>query len=90
MLEDMEAPSRIDTARRQVRIARYSLGAAAVAGFALFAAAARASHPGASTATPAPSTSSYEDDSQSTQSFDFGNGSIGPSSGAPSVQSGGS
>jgi len=86
----MEAPTRIETARRQLRVARYSLGAAAVAGFAVFALVARAAHPGTSTTTQAPSTATYEGDSQSAPTFDFGNGSIGPSNSVPSVQSGGS
>jgi len=86
----MDAPSRLERARRQVRVARYSLGAAAVAGFALFAVAARVAHPGTSTPAPSASTAVADDDQQSTSTFDFGGGSIGPSNAAPSIQSGGS
>jgi hypothetical protein len=87
----MDAPSRLERARRQLRVARYSLGAAAVAGFALFGVAARAAHPGTSTPAPTASTATAsDDDQQSTSTFDFGDGSIGPSNSAPSIQSGGS
>src|SRR5581483_8583266 len=39
--------SRVESARRSVRIARYAIGGLAVAAFAGAAAAARATHPGA-------------------------------------------
>jgi hypothetical protein len=89
----METPSRLDNARRQVRIARYSIGAVAVAGFALFAMAARAAHPGKSSTAAAVSSSASTSasDDQTAESFGFGTGSISPSVGStPSVQSGGS
>jgi hypothetical protein len=88
----MEPGSRIATARRQLRVARLSIGAVAAAGFALFVFAARAAHPGtssAATSTQAASAAS-EDDSR-TGTFDFGQASIGPSGGGgASVGSGGS
>lgn len=85
----MDAHSRLGRARSRLRVARYSLAAAAVGGFALFGVAARAAHPG--TTSPAPTTSSASDeDEQSQRAFDFGAGSIGPSDTAPSIRSGGS
>lgn len=93
--------SRIEAARRRVRVARYSIGAAAAVAFALFGLAVRDAHPatqggGSPAATtdvssedPFSDESSFSDD----DSFGFeGGGSIGPSSSssAPSVQSGGS
>jgi hypothetical protein len=91
----MTQTSRIELARRRLKIARRAIGVAAAAGFVAFAFAARVSHPGsgaksaATTATPsAPaSTAETEDD----DGFDFGQPSIAPSTGSGfSVQSGGS
>ena len=91
----MRQPSRIEEARRRLRRARFGIGAAATAGFALFVFAARATHPGTSAAshvaTVTQQTSSSDDDETSDSfGFDFGSGSIGPSIGGPSVQSGAS
>jgi len=92
----MAQPSRIEEARRRLRRARFGIGAGAAAGFALFVFAARAAHPGTSAAsqtTPVTQQQSFSiDDDQSGDSygFDYGSGSIGPSSGGFSVQSGGS
>jgi len=90
----MAQPSRIEEARLRLRHARLGIGAAAAAGFALFVFAARAAHPGTSTASNATAVTqqaSTSDDNATSNSFgsDFGLGSIGPSTGA-SVQSGGS
>jgi hypothetical protein len=89
----METPSRLDQARRRLRVARYGIGAAAVAGFGVFGLAARAAHPGTRTHSSSASSAVVrsEDDADSVQSFDFGDGSIGSSTGgAPAIQSGGS
>ena len=92
----MSQPSRIEEARSRLRRARFGIGAAATAGFALFVFVARAAHPGTSAAsrvaTVTQQTSSGNDDETSGNSFgfDFGSGSIGPSTGGASVQSGGS
>jgi hypothetical protein len=89
----METPSRLDRARRKVRVARYSIAAVAVTGLGFFALVARAAHPGTSSnaSSVSSSASTSTSDDQSAQSFDFGGGSISPSLGnAPSVQSGGS
>jgi len=91
----MSQPSRIEEARRRLRRVRFGIGAAATAGFALFVFAVRAAHPGTSAASHVASvtqqTSSSDDDETSNSfGFDFGSGSIGPSTGGASVQSGGS
>ena len=90
----MAQPSRIEEARRRLRRARFGVGAVAAAGFAVFALAARAAHPGTAGASQSTSfaqqTSSSDDQRAGDSGFDFGQGSIGPSTGAPSVQSGGS
>ena len=83
----MEPSSRIAKARRRVRAARYVIGAVAVAGFAVFGAAARDAHPATHHTVQA------SDASQSEDSFSFGTPSLGSSGGsgsAPQVQSGGS
>jgi hypothetical protein len=87
----MPAGSRIETARRRVRIARYSIGAVATAAFALIGLAARDAHP----ATHGSSPTTVEDVTQQSQqddAFGFdGGGFISPStSSSPSIQSGGS
>jgi hypothetical protein len=88
----METPSRLDHARRQLRVARYGIGAAAVACFGIFGLAARAAHPGSRVhSSSASSSATVQSEDDSFGDFDFGDGSIGGSSGtAPSVQSGGS
>ena len=88
----MGQPSRIEDARRRLRRARFGIGACAAAGFALFVFAARAAHPGTSAASPPVTQQSFssDDDESSNSGFDFGSGSIGPSDGGFSVQSGGS
>jgi hypothetical protein len=96
----MAQRSRIEIARRRLKVARYSVGVTAAAAFALFAFAARAAHPGtssgsASTATNSAGVTSSDDpygDVESSDSFGgFGSSSVSPSyNSAPSVQSGGS
>jgi hypothetical protein len=91
----MQHLSRIGTARRNARIARYAIGLTAAAGLAVFAAAARASHPGSHHSVRAGQTAQATTSSQSESSTDdfFGSGgsSIGPSGSAGSqLQSGGS
>jgi hypothetical protein len=93
----MQPLSRIATARRNVRIARYAIGITAAAGLAVFAAAARASHPGSHHSVRAGQAAATTSSSSSTQSstdnyFGDGGGSyIGPSGSAGSqLQSGGS
>lgn len=82
--------SRIEEARRRLRFARFGIGATAAAGFAVFVFAARASHPGTSAPSRATSASVAQQTFSSDGGFDFGSGSIGPSAGGFSVQSGGS
>ena len=91
----MAQPSRIEEARRRLRRTRFGVGAAAAAGFAVFAFAARAAHPGTSHASQTATvtqqaSSSYDDDATDSYGLDFGSGSIGPSTGGAAVQSGGS
>jgi hypothetical protein len=82
--------SRIEEARHKARIARNAIGVAAVAGFALFAGLARASHPGTHSTTvvntasaSAAQTGGYFGDDSSSY--------LGPSgSAAPQIQSGAS
>ena len=95
----MSQPTRIELARRRLKVVRVSVGVVAAAGFAFFAFAARAAHPGTSTgnASPAASTATASSDDpygdvESSDSFDgFGSSSVSPSdNSSPSVQSGGS
>jgi hypothetical protein len=87
----MEGPSRLESTRRKLRLARYVVIAASTAAFAGFALVARAGHAGTSTlVSSSPQSSSYGE-SQSPSFDDFGSSSIAPSSGSgPAVQSGGS
>jgi hypothetical protein len=81
----VEPSSRIAKARRRARAARYVIGAVAVAGFAVFGAAARDAHPATHHAVQT------SDDTQSDDSFSFGTASLGDSgSAAPQIQSSGS
>jgi hypothetical protein len=85
--------SRIEAARRRVRVARYTIGAVATAAFALFGLAARDAHPATHTGSTAASSSATATAARTQQdSFSFdGGSSIAPSaSAAPSVQTGGS
>jgi hypothetical protein len=87
----MAVESRIQIARRRVRIARYSIGAVATGAFAVLGLAARDAHPATQT-RPAVAASSLTTAQEQDDTFSFGGGgSIGPSaSGAPTVQSSGS
>jgi hypothetical protein len=85
--------SRIEAARRRVRVARYSIGAVAATAFALVGFAVRDAHPATQTNSQSAVTSDDRSGEIETESFDFGGGgSISPSSSfdTPSVQSGGS
>jgi hypothetical protein len=100
----MERASRLESARRKLRVARYVVIASSTAAFGGFALMTRASHAGTSTAGTASSStiassqssgSGYSDDSSSddsqSQSFDYGGSSISPSgNGGSVVQSSGS
>jgi hypothetical protein len=86
----VEGSSRIEKARRRLRVARVSIGAAAAAGFLVFAVAARASHPGTHHAQGSSAVSSADDVQAQSDDFGFGSGSISPSTGATTLQSGGS
>ena len=91
----MSQPSRVASARRNVRIARYTIGVTAAAALAAFAAAARVSHPGHATrarTSNASTTASALDRSAATFfGDDSGASAIGPSgSASPQIQSGGS
>jgi hypothetical protein len=89
--------SRIETARRKLRIARYAIGITAATALAAFAAVARSSHPAThgTTTAASPAAATSGQDSNESSGF-FGNGgddqsSIAPSSGStPQVQSGAS
>jgi len=87
--------SRFDGVRAQVHTVRRAAIAGAVVMFAALAGLARVSHPGAGTPSTGTGTGSsneaqFEND-DSSSSFDFGGGSVAPSSGgSPQVRSGGS
>jgi hypothetical protein len=86
--------SRMELARRRVRVARYSIGALATAAFAMVGLAARSSHPAtthARTSSGSVTRNVTADDSQD-DGFSFdGGGFISPStSDTPTIQSGGS
>ena len=80
--------TRIEAARRNLRIARYTIAIGAAAALAAFAAAARQSHPATrSSATVAPAAQQPV----VVETDDGASYSIGPSgSAAPQIQSGGS
>jgi hypothetical protein len=93
----MSQPSRIELARRRIRLVRYTAGILAAAAFATFAVAARNAHPGTSSGTASEDTAAVTasddfNDDESSSSFDgFGSSSVSPSyNSSPSVQSGGS
>lgn len=85
--------TRIEEARRRGRIARDAIVVASVAGFALFAGLARASHPGTHGTTVTGSTPSASASAAQSNGY-FGDDSysyLGPSgSAAPQIQSGAS
>jgi hypothetical protein len=84
----MAAPSRLQLARRRLRVARYSISAVALGAFGAFAVAVRDAHPATHTkATTAASASAADSDDS------FGGGaaiSPAPQTLAPQVQSSGS
>jgi hypothetical protein len=88
--------SRIEAARRRVRIARYSIGGLAATAFALVGFAVRDAHPATQSSTTANRSSSsaaVSSDDEQESTFGFGGGgsiSPAPSSAVPSVRSGGS
>jgi len=87
----VESSSRIAKARHRVRAARYSIGALAVAGFAIFGAAARDAHPATHHAVQTAQDDQSAQQNQSGDSFSYGNPSLGDSGSAlPQIQSAGS
>jgi hypothetical protein len=86
--------TRMELARRRLKLARYAIGVTAAGAFAAFAVAARDSHPGtqhASSASSSSSSSSQTAADDTTGSFEFdGSASFGGASTAPAIQSGGS
>ena len=90
--------TRIEAARRTIRVARYAIGAVVAAAFAGLGVAARVAHPGAhSHGTTAQAVSAGQlqppqSFQEAEQSFQSGGASIAPSSPsvAPAVQSSGS
>ena len=87
----MATPSRLQLARRRLRIARYSIGAATLTAFTAFGFAVRDAHPAThtSTSTATAGTATSSDDSSTTFG---GSASISPApqTVAPQVQSSGS
>jgi hypothetical protein len=91
----MATPSRIQLARRRLRVARYSIGAVALTAFAAFGFAVRDAHPAtrtsASTATAGnTSTASSSTDDSSTNFGGSASISPAPQTAAPQLQSSGS
>ena len=94
----MAPPSRMQHARRRLRVARYSIGAVAVSAFAAFGFVVRDAHPAthsnattavSSTTNTASTAASNNDDSSSS----FGGSAVispAPQTVAPQVQSSGS
>jgi hypothetical protein len=89
--------TRIEAARRRLRIARYAIGVTAAAAFAGFAAVARTSHPATHAATTPATASVQQQEPSDSDSGSFSDGggsdgySIGPSgSASPQLQSGAS
>ena len=87
----MATPSRLQLARRRLRIARYSIGAAALTAFAAVGFAVRDAHPATHTSTSTATTSTETSSDDSSTSFG-GSASISPApqTVAPQVQSSGS
>jgi hypothetical protein len=87
----MATPSRMQLARRRLRVARYSIGAATLTAFAAFGFAVRDAHPAThtSTSTATAGTATSSDDSST---YFGGSASISPApqTVAPQVQSSGS
>lgn len=86
----MAPPSRMQLARRRLKVARYSIGAVAVTAFAALGFAVRAAHPATHTsATTAATATASSDDSATT----FGGSAVispAPQAVVPQVQSSGS
>jgi hypothetical protein len=87
----MATPSRLQLARRRLRIARYSIGAATLTAFAAFGFAVRDAHPATHTSTSTATTSTPTSSDDSATTFG-GSASISPApqTVAPQVQSSGS
>jgi len=86
----MATPSRMQLARRRLKVARYSIGAVALSAFAAFGLVVRDAHPAThSTATTAVAPSTTNNDSST---FFGGSASISPApqTVAPQTQSSGS
>ena len=86
----MATASRMQLARRRLRVARYSIGAATLAAFAAFGLAVRDAHPATHTSTSSATagTATSSDDSTT-----FGGSAVispAPQTVAPQVQSSGS
>ncbi|HEX4679361.1 MAG TPA: hypothetical protein VH210_09220 [Gaiellaceae bacterium] len=86
----MAPSSRIQTARRRLRVARYSIGAVAVTAFGAFGFAVRDAHPATKTGTPAVTATSPSIADSATTFGGSASISPAPQFAAPQVQSSGS
>jgi hypothetical protein len=88
----MAAPSRLQLARRRLRVARYSIGAATLSAFAAFGFAVRDAHPATHSSTSSATASTATSSSDDSSTYFGGSASIGPApqTVAPQVQSSGS
>ena len=82
--------SRLDATRRSLHTTKVLLGAGSATALGVFALAVRASHPATHHATPGGTASASTQVQTDQGTFDFGGGSIGSASGAPSTGSAGS
>jgi hypothetical protein len=82
----MAPPTRLQLARRRLRLARYSIGAASLTAFAAFGFAVRDAHPATHTATHVASTATFS--AAATRNTTVI--SPAPQAAAPQVQSSGS
>ena len=89
----MATPSRLQLARRRVRVARYSIGAATLTAFTAFGFAVRDAHPATHTSASTSTSSAAASASTANSSTTFGGSGVispAPQTVAPQVQSSGS
>jgi hypothetical protein len=89
----MATPSRLQLARRRLRVARYSIGAATLTAFAAFGFAVRDAHPATHTSASTSTSSAAASASTANSSTTFGGSAVispAPQTVGPQVQSSGS
>jgi hypothetical protein len=89
----MATPSRMQLARRRLRVTRYTIGAATLTAFAAFGFAVRDAHPATHTSASTSTSSAAASASTADSSTTFGGSAVispAPQTAAPQVQSSGS